>query len=280
VTYLINLRAGSWGAVCSPYILSGDPLTGQPPMNAVSWDTVAALVRGKALLLAAHGFNVSYDAGLVSLARLESALNLAGSSTDLFFGILWPGDWVIPAINYPAEDKIASHAGRLLGQFCNEWLGGARSISFVSHSLGARVILEAIQRASARVKLACITAGAVNSGCLHEEYSVAASNCDRIPTLSSRQDHVLEFAYPLGDFLGDILYADHPQFEAALGRAGPTPPMGANVAPYEIADRFAYDHGDYFPPGDVHVPVKPDAKWARSVDFISDMYRNEKPSWP
>jgi Alpha/beta hydrolase of unknown function (DUF900) len=280
VTYFVNLRAGSWGAVCSPYLLNGDPLSDPPAINSLSWDTIGALVRGKDLLLASHGFNVSYDAGLASLARLEEALQLAASSTDVFLGILWPGDWVIPAVNYPAEDKIASHAGRLLGQFCNEWLTGARGISFVSHSLGARVILEAIQAHSNRVKVACITAGAVNAGCLHEEYSGAASNCDRIRTLSSRGDHVLEFAYPPGDFLADILYPDHPQFEAALGRGGPTRPIGVNVVPYEIDDSASYDHGDYFPPGGPDTAADPRAKWNRSAQFIASVYRGKSPSWP
>jgi alpha/beta hydrolase family protein DUF900 len=280
VTYFVNLRAGPWGAVCSPYLLSSDPLSNPANVAALPWDALGALVRGKDVLLAAHGFNVSYDAGLVSLARLEGALKLTGSSTDVFLGILWPGDWVIPAINYPAEDRIASHAGQLLGRFCNEWLTGARSISFASHSLGARVILEAIQAHSNRVKLACITAGAVNAGCLHEEYAAAAGNCERIQTLSSREDHVLEFAYPPGDFLADILYPDHPQFEAALGRGGPAPPISANVLAYEIADHDGYDHGDYFPPGDAQIAPNPKAKWVLSTEFIASTYRGETPSWP
>ena len=280
MTYFVNLRAGSWGAVCSPYLLMGDALASPATITALPPDAIPALIRGKDLLLASHGFNVSYEGGLVSLARLEDALGLATSPTNLFLGILWPGDWVIPAINYPAEDKIASHAGRLLGQFCSERLIGARSISFVSHSLGARVILEAIQAQPNSVKLACITAGAVNAGCLREEYGAAASRCVKVRTLSSRGDRVLEFAYPPGDFAADILYPDHPQFEAALGRGGPSPPIAAKIGPFEINDTDGFDHGDYFPPGDPSLGTQANAKWRRSAQFIASVYQGANPSWP
>jgi hypothetical protein len=279
VTAYVNLRAGSWGAVCSPYVLSGDPAASPPTVTALGWDALPALVHNKDVLLAAHGFNVSYEAGLLSLARLEQALGLAGAASDLFLGVLWPGDWAIPAINYPAEDSIASHAGKLLGQFCNQSLAGARSVSFLSHSLGARVILEAIRGSSRRIRRACLTAGAVNSDCLNEQYAAASRNCDQIVTLSSRSDLVLEFAFPPGDFLADILYPDHPQLEPALGRGGPAPPIGGNVGPHEIPDDDGYDHGDYFPPGD-NSPPDPTAKWNRSAEFMARVYRGQAPTWP
>jgi hypothetical protein len=280
VTYYVNLRAGPWGAVCSPYLLGGDGLASPPAMTAPPWGLLPGLVRGKDVLLAAHGFNVSYASGLASLAQLERALGLDVSASDQFLGVLWPGDWAIPAVNYPAEDSIASHAGRLLGGFCNQWLGQARSLNFLSHSLGARVILEAIAACSQRVRTACITAGAVNAGCLGEEYARAAADCDRILTLSSRSDLVLQFAFPPGDFLADILYPDHPQFEEALGREGPERPVAANVGPSQIADAAGYDHGDYFPPGSLQPPTVPPAKWTNSAGFMGRVYRGQAPNWP
>lgn len=282
MTHYLNTRAGPWGAVCSPFVLVGDALRSPPAITSLQREAVPFLVRGKDVLLATHGFNVSYESGLRSLQRLESALAI-DPLAEMFFGVLWPGDWVIPAINYPAEDGIASHAGAALAGFCNQWLGSARSISMLSHSLGARVILEAIKGSSRRIRRACITAGAVNSAALREEYAAAAAKCDEIRTLSSRKDLVLEFAYPPGDLLADLLDPDHPPCEPALGRGGPAPPFGAGVRSYEIADAPAYDHGNYFPPGDLVAPPPPNqgsANWMDPVNFMASAFRGRAPAWP
>ena len=277
MTLFVNLRAGPYGAVCDPYVLEGDGTAVPPTVNSVFWDALPLRVKGRNVLLAAHGFNVSYESGLGSLTRLETAL--AMQSNEVFLGILWPGDWVIPAINYPFEDGVASHAGALLGSFCNRWLAGANSISFLSHSLGARVVLEAIKGSSRRVRRACITAGAVNSACLTEEYAAAAANCDEIRTLSSKMDTVLEFAYPPGDFLADLLDPDHPPFEPALGRGGPANPYGAWVRPSEIPDAPPYNHSDYFPPGSPPAPGDP-TEWMNAAQFMASAFRGQTPVWP
>jgi hypothetical protein len=279
VTLFVNLRAGPYGSVCAPYVLEGDGTASPPGMTSVSWNAIPILAKGKNVLLAAHGFNVSYEDGLRSLSHLETALEMRPG--ELFLGVLWPGDWVIPAVNYPFEDKVASHGGVLLGDFCNRWLASSQSISFLSHSLGARVILEAIKASKRPVRRACITAGAVNSGCLREEYRLAAGNCGQIRTLSSRQDLVLEFAYPPGDLLADALDPDHPPFEAALGRGGPSGAFGATILPSEISDVIPYDHGDYFPPAhSVLPPPAPTDKWRRAVEFMASAFRGLSPSWP
>lgn len=277
MTLFVNLRAGPYGAVCSPYVLDGDALADPPMMTARLWQSIPPLARGRRVILAVHGFNVPYDKSLRSLARLEAALRI--EPRELFVGVTWPGDWILPTVNYPFEDGIASKAGRLLGGFCDRWLAGAASVTLVSHSLGARVILEAIKASRRRIQRACIAAGAVNDRCLVEEYAAAAANCDAIVTLSSLKDTVLEYAYPPGDALADVLFADHPQGEAALGRRGPAPPIPARVTPYEIADDAGYDHGDYFPPG-VKEAGDPAAKWTRSAAFIAAVVRGRRPDWP
>jgi hypothetical protein len=276
VTYFVNLRAGPYGSVCDPYVLEGDGTADPPAMTSVTWNAVPLLAKGKDVLLAAHGFNVSYANGLACLAHLEAALAIQPG--ELFLGVLWPGDWVIPAVNYPFEDKIASHGGALLGGFCNRWLAGARSLSFLSHSLGARVVLEAIKASSRPVRRACITAGAVNADCLNAEYQAAAANCGEIRTLSSMQDLVLKFAYPPGDLLADLMDPDHIPFEPALGRGGPIAPYGADVRPSEIADAPPYDHGDYFPPAASPLPAG--GKWRQAAAFMAAAFRGQSPAWP
>ena len=276
---IANLRGTTYGSVCDPVLLQGDALADPPLMQLALPETLPALARSKDVLLATHGFNVPYEAGLVSLGRLEIAL--AMQPNELFIGVLWPGDWVIPAVNYPFENSVASHAGKVLAAFCNRWLTGARSLSLVSHSLGARVVLEAAQAFSSPTKVICVTAGAVNADCLSAEFAGAVKNSQRVVTLSSREDLVLALAYPVGDFIGDILDDDHRQFELALGREGPVPPIGPSTLPWQIPDADGYDHGDYLPPGDLAQPApNPGAKWTESVGFIARAFREGTQTWP
>ena len=257
----------------------GRPVFDPPSMSSTPYESIPAFVKGKNVLLATHGFNVGYVDGLRSLGRLESLL--APTPSEFVFGVLWPGDWIIPAINYPLEESIATHAGQLLGQFCNDWLAGAQSISFSSHSLGARVVLEAVATLNRKARNICIMAGAIGADCLTAEYQPAAANCDRVVTLSSMEDMVLALAYPPGDLIADILDDDHKPFERALGREGPDQPLGLPSAAEQIPDASDYGHGDYLPPSDVTAQVPdPTAKWTPVVDFVARDFRNATLSWP
>lgn len=277
MTLFINLRAGPYGAVCTPYLLEGDALATPPAMTSILSSAATVLLRDRDVILATHGFNVSYVDGLRSLARLETSFALTGY--EAFLGVLWPGDWIIPAINYPFEDGVASKAGALLAEFMNNSLASARSISLVSHSLGARVILAAVRGSNRRIRCACITAGAVNAGSLTEEFKAASENCDRIVTLSSRADTVLHFAYPPGDLLADVLDPDHPPFEVAMGRDGPARPFAAWVKAYEIPETAGYCHSDYLPSSKVS-PSDASALWQKSTTFMACAVRGQSPSWP
>jgi hypothetical protein len=273
----INLRAGPYGATCEGYVLQGDA----SGVTSLPYESIAALVQNRNVLLATHGFNVNYVDGVSSLGRLETVL--APTSNEVVFGVLWPGEWAIPAVNYPFEDKIAAQCGRLLGAFCNRWLTGAASLSLMSHSLGARVMLETLAALQGRrVRSLCIAAGAIGADCLTDQYPTALQNCDAVVTLSSMEDLVLSLAFPVGDLIADILDADHKPFQRALGREGPEtpypdPPIGAR----QIADAADYDHGDYLPPSapDAVFP-DPAAKWWQATAFIGRAFRGLPQTWP
>ena len=279
MSYFINLRGSGYGAVVDPYVLEGDVLANPPLMASTPYEAVPQLVKGRDVLLTTHGFNVNYIDGLRCLGRLEGLI--APTASEFMFGVLWPGDWVIPAINYPFTEKIATQTGQRLSAFCNRWLAGARSISFVSHSLGARVVLQTISGLNCRARNVCLTAGAIEADCLTAEYRVADANSNAVVTLSSMDDRVLEFAYPVGDLIADILDADHKPFERALGREGPTIPFGPSIAADEIPDAPPYDHGDYLPPSDLAQPVPdPGAKWTRTTTFMARSFRDQTQTWP
>jgi esterase/lipase superfamily enzyme len=271
------------GAVVDPYLLQGNG-TAQPPSVVAVTQSPASIVRGKNILFATHGFNVNYQAGACALANLEAQLMANGMlrSSDLFIGVLWPGDFWIPAINYPFEGDTAIDCGNRLAKFCNQLAAPAASFSFASHSLGARLMLQAVSALGRKARSVCLTAAAINQDCLQAEYRSAAANISAIYVLSSHEDLVLKLAFPVGDVIGDILDDDHTFFESALGRDGPSPTDVAGIVPpWQIPDDDGYDHGDYLPPGTGPLPdPNPKPLWPAVAKFIGQAFQGIPQSWP
>lgn len=215
-------------------------------------------VRGRDVLIGTHGFNVNRQDGINSLSSWESLLQLGPNG--IFVGLLWPGDSVwLHALSYPEQPKIANEAGQLIGPWIEQNFAGAASISFASHSLGARVILEAISRMTRRVRRCTLMAGAIDDNCLNSEFQKTGSNIDEISVLASRKDAVLGDAFPIGNILGGVIAAGHPWFHGALGRSGPSNPWPSNFkAPFHIPDGWSYGHGSYLHMDAAHPVIPPD----------------------
>jgi hypothetical protein len=285
VTYYINCRSQAVaGSVVDPYLLQGDGTAPPPALKIIGRSEIPWLVSGRNLLIAVHGFNVSYQNGACSLGNLESWLRSIGGLTaaDIYFGVLWPGDYWLPVVNYPFEGNVAADCGNRLAAFCNDQLASAQSISFVSHSLGVRVVLQAVAGLFRRARSVCLTAAAINRDCLVTEYAAAARNADAISILSSHNDMVLKLAFSVGDPIADLLHADHALFETALGYNGPPAPAGPPIqSPWQIPDGDGYGHGDYLPPSSGPLPdLSPDPKWPMSANFMARAYRAQPQSWP
>ena len=251
----IDLRASASGGICAQ-----DATVWEDGTSLVSTQEFAARVRGLDLVLATHGFNVGRAAGIRCLSCWAPCLRLP--DTSLFAGVLWAGDSkYLPVISYPSEGDQAIASGRLLAAFLNREALAAASISFVSHSLGARTMLEAVRHLRRTARRLILMAGAIEDDCLEREYRDAAANAERICTLASRQDRVLQFAFPLGNPIGQILMHGHPYFETALGREGPEQAIAPRQrgGAWQIPDAWCYGHGDYLPDtpvnGAIEVPV-------------------------
>jgi hypothetical protein len=282
MTYYVNFRSRSVdGAVIAPSVYQGIADAGPLALTPIAWETVGSLVAGRNVLFAAHGFNVNQDWGARSLGQLEAYLQL--TSADVFFGVLWPGDWWLPAVNYPFEGDDAMDCGRRLAGSCRRWMAAAQSFSFISHSLGARLVLEAVRNLHTPARSVCLTAAAINRDCLVSEYAAAAANASEISLLASRDDAVLQVAYQIGDPISVLLHDDHTPFQRALGYEGPpTPAALPVVAPWQIPDQSGYGHGDYLPPGNaIQTPEEAQsAKWLRVADFMTRAYRGVARTWP
>jgi hypothetical protein len=202
-------------------------------------------IQGRHVLIATHGFNVDRANGIACLSNWEGLLQLAPPS--VFIGLLWPGDSIwAHGLDYPEEPRIANEAGQLIAPFIDANFGGAASISFASHSLGARVVLETISRMNLPIRRTMLMAGAIDDNCLTVEFKDAAARIGEISVLASKKDEVLSAAFPLGNFLAGIIAAGHPWWHAALGHSGPSNPTPSNFhAPFEIPDNWNFGHGDY-----------------------------------
>jgi hypothetical protein len=251
MTYFLNLRTNSVGGEVSDHVtvLQVDdpnaPVKQIPSQNDRLAGSLADDAMGRNVVLVTHGFNVSQGDGIRCLANWKTLLPLDDSW--LFIGVLWPGDssWLGP-LCYPGEGQHAMKSGDLLAQFIDQWLDGAASISFVSHSLGARMVLQTISQMTRDVRQVALMAGAINDDCLVKEYADAAAKVSLIHALASVEDEVLSKAFPLGNLAEGIIDARHPWFEGALGDKGPRRPGPGNLrAPWQIPKEWKFGHGNY-----------------------------------
>ncbi|HEV3482095.1 MAG TPA: alpha/beta hydrolase [Candidatus Acidoferrales bacterium] len=203
-------------------------------------------VRGQHVLIGTHGYNVNRADGIAHLSNWEGLLKLA-PLPSIFVGVLWPGDSVwAHGLDYPEEPKIANEAGVLIAPFLDTYFGNAASISFASHSLGARLVLETISKMSLPVRRLTLMAGAIDDNCLITEFKTAAGRIEKISVLASKKDEVLSTLFPLGNLIGGIIAEGHPWWHAAMGHCGPSKPRPGNFqSPFEIPANWDYGHHNY-----------------------------------
>lgn len=205
-------------------------------------------IRGREVFFAVHGFNVNQKDGLEHLGFWLKNVDI-GNAVKI--GILWPGDCIIPIfVDYVVEGHEAIHSGNLLADFLNTNFTGAVTLSFASHSLGARLVLQTISGLNRNVHRVLLMAGAIDNNCFTDEYANAAKKIDQISLLASTRDAVLAAAFPLGNPIQGIIDRGHPYYHAALGREGPAQPILLSSrlhANWEIPKEFDYGHLDYIP---------------------------------
>ncbi|MGC9157691.1 MAG: alpha/beta hydrolase [Terracidiphilus sp.] len=220
-----------------------------------------SFVHGRDVMIATHGFNTNRAQGIEMLSDWESLLGPA-PFPGAFIGFLWPGDsefW--HTLSYPVEPRHATDSGNRLAEFVNRNFQNAVSLSFVSHSLGARVILQTIHRTKRPVRRAIVMAGAVSDHCLTGEFAAVPPKVEVISVLASKKDEVLRWAFPLGDLSAEIIDREHPWWESALGRFGPFSRPEHYQPPCQIPEKWNYGHENYLqvqPPAPEPIPLPTD----------------------
>lgn len=217
-------------------------------------------IQGRHVLIGIHGYNNSRNDGIQHLSNWEGLLKLPDPS--VFVGLLWPGDSVwAHGLDYPDEPRVANEAGEIVGPFLDENFGDAASISFASHSLGARVLLSTVSHMTRKVRRAVVMAGAIDDNCLDTEFQEASGQIEKISALASKKDDVLDDLFPLGNLIGGIIAEGHPWWHSALGRGGPSKAIPANFeSPFQIPSNWGYGHHHYLqvdlpPPAPVPMPT-------------------------
>jgi hypothetical protein len=251
VTYFIDLRADSAGgnpvADASGVVVRTNAQPNPNPSKPLDGE-LAQAVQGRDVLLGTHGFHVNRACGIDYLSHWREWLQLGDNG--FFVGVLWPGDsrWV-PFIDYPVEGDEAIKSGRVLAAYLINKFPGVNSLSFASHSLGARTMLEAIRNLKQAFRLRTLTtmAAAIDDTCLVGEYQDAAKLMGEISVMASSCDDVLKWAFPAGNLASGIVTRGDPYWHGALGRYGPNPAnQPANLAQTpNLPELWKFGHHSY-----------------------------------
>ena len=212
------------------------------------------LRRASKVTFLVHGFNVSRRDGTEKLTRLAGLLPAAADGAVV--AVLWPGDHFVRAFSYPFEGRDADDTAAMLARYIGRVLRRGTEISFVTHSLGARLAMETVKRLRRRgyvFRQICLMAAAIDDFSLAEprDYRAATNEADRVAVLASRKDRVLRFAYPAADRLQAFLFFWRETAGVALGFHGPRParrsPIPPGVYREQIPQRRGSGHDDYLP---------------------------------
>jgi Alpha/beta hydrolase of unknown function (DUF900) len=269
VPLFIDLRASAKGGIVADAAQAWVDGT-----TLVSEADFAGRLLGKDILLATHGFNVDRQGGIDSLSLWNRRCTLP--SNALFIGVLWPGDSrFLPFVDYVYEGSEAISSGKLLATYLNKNSTLAQSLSFFSHSLGARTVLETIRGLNTKPRRAILMAGAIEDTCLAKEYADAAAKIGKICVVASVRDDVLKWAFPPGNLIGEIVMHGHPYDRTALGRSGPFRPLPPNLSVVHLDYLAQKSMG---PPFAVPLPI-PNANDPIPVDANDPNYAGWKPAW-
>ena len=194
-------------------------------------------------LLLIHGFNNSYDEARFKYAVFRHLLTDCGLEPLPVIELHWPGDGHLGPLSfasYPTEIRPARLSGAALATWIREESGPA-DFAVVTHSLGGRVILEAIENlrthgGAEKIRAVCLMAAAVRVDAIEDE-TFGPKFDDHISwrILHSTRDGVLRWAFPIGQTVGGDGF-----FPRAVGRAG-----DPDAWPERLPG-LGYGHGDYW----------------------------------
>ncbi len=200
---------------------------------------------GKKVLLVVHGYNTDAKSAKASYRLVyDQVVKLQDSDGQDFYdtviGYLWPG--YANSMEYFAARKHAEALSQRMRHNLSLLSSTAAQVDIMAHSMGNRLILEALDYAFAPYKKNLVQnfysfAAAVNDQSIEKKHSFYRStqNCQDVYVFHSNRDDVLKLFYPI---------AEH---EEALGYEG----IGhLAMLPHNIqfidCSSVVSGHGEYF----------------------------------
>lgn len=229
-------------------LVNPDPAADTPVTEAELLSQVAA----KRVLLLVHGYNNTEDDVSLAYARIDGAVatHLAGRY-DLVMGYTWPGGSI--HVSYPLARARANTAGPRLASWLTRLARKAEALDVMCHSLGARVVLKALNQAPSPpgrlLRHLFLLAAAVDNESIEkgEEFYPATRRTTRTVVMHSRHDRTLAVWFRIGDAILPWQWFD--LFDVALGHSGPENPAAiiAHSPHVQVVNGKAHeiDHGDY-----------------------------------
>lgn len=241
---------------------------------------------GKKVVFFTHGFNVDRPGGLGSLTSLLDEITVAPGS--VMIGVLWPGDHWLGPLSYSFEGSDSDDTAETFASFINVYVAEDATLNFVSHSLGARVVMGTVEHLRALasphiIEQVCLMAPAIDDHSLYDVdvFRPATRKTERVSILSSKKDNILKYAYPAGDLLQAFLFPNSDEFSLALGYHGPKrrghPAEGPqmDINPKQIPGQRKSRHSNYLPP----TPPVPRNQWhannQSATGFLESVLRGE-----
>jgi pimeloyl-ACP methyl ester carboxylesterase len=183
------------------------------PYTELTIEQLQARVAGKRCLILIHGYRNPAGGAVRAYWKVQEMLRAAGSlggagGYDEIIGYLWPGG--LTRVGFVVAIQRANRAGKRFEQLLLN-LSDAAAVDVQTHSLGARVALEALDRGRARIRGLHLTAPAVDDEAVErgEVYQEACEACGAVYVFHSKNDKVLKVWYRFG------------QVDRALGWKGP-----------------------------------------------------------
>lgn len=206
------------------------------------------------VVLILHGYNNTESAAKDKYKDLyEQLLWILRSETfvENVWEVFWPGYWpwimknqYVSWTSYSWKAFEAERIGTALAECLESLTEGGKEVLFIAHSLGCRIVLEAIRQflvtKRCTVTGICLMAAAVPTVMLQagERLRDAADYAQRRYILHSHADRILRWAFPLGQLPVDL------ELSEAVGRFGNPNTCWENH--YENVVNTDLDHGEYY----------------------------------
>jgi len=218
------------------------------------------------LLIFVHGFNNSEADATTSYGRffagIKNALKRSPLAPDAVAYFHWPGDLTGGATAYPFDIGQAKNAATSLAAYLETFPspgGDPRSlrVSLIGHSLGCRLVLEALGELMPRatrpeivfvgLMAAAVGVGAVDTG---GPLQGVAGLPKQLTKFFSTRDWVLFTAFPAGQTAAVPIIGAEEAHREAVGRNG-------NPTAFGSGKMTTNGHSDYWPDGVIAEGIVP-----------------------